>query len=91
MHDDRDIPQEFSGWMPPGFQTSKIRRPQRNDIPEWATSNAGLMQKVLAPALRRLRVCHLYFRCGWNAREISEEMGLSVGAVQQIIHRLTVS
>jgi DNA-directed RNA polymerase specialized sigma24 family protein len=46
-----------------------------------------LKRLLLTPALRTLHVCNLYFRHGLTAREIAAKVGLSEGAVRQVILR----
>ncbi len=71
-----------------GFQTTKVRRPRKN-TPKWAKNDSTLVAKILGkPALRRLRIAHLYWRCGWNSREIADEIKTTVKAVESIINRL---
>jgi hypothetical protein len=71
-----------------GFQTTKVRRP-RKKTPKWAKKDSTLMARILGkPALRRLRVAYLYWRCGWNSREIADDLKTTVKAVESIINRL---
>jgi hypothetical protein len=82
---------EFSGeWIPDGFQVTKIRRPQK-DVPSWANSDSELRRAIVGPALRRYRIAYLYWRLGWNSREVAEELGISQSAVEQCIHNLKVA
>jgi hypothetical protein len=82
---------EFQGWLPDGFQIRKIRRPVK-DVPEWANSQFGIVCRVLGPAgIRNLRIAYLYWRVGWNAREIAEELGMTGNAVKQVLQKLKVS
>lgn len=73
-----------------GFQIKKIRRPRKN-IPWWANNDKKLRTKVFhtrGNALRNYTIAHLYWRCGWNAREVASQLNLSQGAVEQILSRL---
>ena len=78
---------EFSGFIPDGFQVKTIRRP-RKDIPEWANNDEKLRRRIFGPALRRYRIAYLYWRCGWNAREVAEELNISLTAVESTIKKL---
>jgi len=82
---------EFHGdFIPAGFQVEKIRRP-RKEVPAWAHSDAELRKTIIGPALRRYRIAYLYWRCGWNSREVAEELDISRSAVEQVIHNLKIS
>lgn len=85
-----EVPVEFRKWVPDGFQTAKIRRPRKN-VPEWANSDMALRWRIFGPALRRYRIAYLYWRCGWNAREVAEEMRMAKNAVEVIISRLKLT
>jgi hypothetical protein len=79
---------EFGGnWIPAGFQVRKVRRPQK-DVPAWANNDVALRSRILSPAMRLYRIANLYWCCGWNAREVGEELGMSTGAVKTAIIRL---
>ena len=75
------------GWIPDGHQEKKIRRP-RKKVPEFAGSKRLLAARVLGPALRRYRIAYLYWLCGWNAREVAEEMHMTTAAVKSVLSGL---
>lgn len=80
------MPSEFSPWIPNGFQTNRIRRPRKN-VPGWATER-NLRYRIFGAALRRYRIAHLYWLCGWNSREVAEELGVDVQTVKNTIFNL---
>ena len=47
-----------------------------------------LQRLLLTSAVRTLRTCNLYFRQGRSAGEIAAKMGMSEGAVRQVIRRV---
>lgn len=78
---------EFRDWIPDGFQENKVRRPQKS-IPDWAGSERKLKQRILGPSLRRYKIAYLYFRMGYNAREVAAACKMKVGNVQRVIYHL---
>lgn len=81
-------PVEFATWIPDGFQVRKIRRP-RKDCPEWVANEESFRRALFLPAIRRYRIAYLYWRCGWSAREVAEELGITTNAVEQAVKKLT--
>jgi hypothetical protein len=58
--------------------------------PEWATSDGALMRRVFGPrGMRRWECACLYWRHNWTAPRIAEHLGMTVGAVEQILFRIT--
>lgn len=47
-----------------------------------------LKRILVTSAARTLHICNLYFRQGSSAGEIAAEMGMSEGAVRQVIRRV---
>jgi hypothetical protein len=83
------VPKEFNPfWIPEGFQAKKARRPRKN-VPPWASNDRAMRIRILGPALRRLRIAYLYWRLGWNSREVAEEMGMTTSQVQNTLHYLS--
>lgn len=79
---------EFGGdWIPEGFQVKKVRRPRKN-VPEWANNDYQLRWRIFSGPIRRYRIAYLYWRCGWNAREIAEEVGVRPANVKRTIQIL---
>jgi hypothetical protein len=70
-----------------GFQIRKIRRP-RKEVPYWANSDTRLRFRIFKAPLRRYRIAYLYWRCGWSAREISEELKMKKWNVESVIKQL---
>jgi DNA-binding NarL/FixJ family response regulator len=79
---------ELQEWIPQGFQVYTARRPRKN-VPEWARSNRSLMARIFQPAIRRYNIAYLYWRVGWTAKEIAEELGQTVSSVKRVIERLS--
>jgi hypothetical protein len=70
-----------------GFQIHRIRRPRKN-VPPWANSNKTLKERILGKALQRYEIAYLYWRVGWNAREVAAKMKVSRRVVTETIARL---
>ncbi len=71
-----------------GFQVKRQRRPRKH-IPEWAMDDRSLRLAILFPALRRYRIAYLYWHLGLSAKEVAEEIGITQGSVESVIHNLT--
>lgn len=80
--------EEFKGdWIPEGFQVKKVRRPRKN-IPLWANSDKKLKMRIFSPAMRRYRIAYLYWRVGMSAREVADDVGATINAVECVIKEL---
>ena len=81
-----------------GFQIKEFRTGYTREVPEWARTNVGI-QKVLLTAFPRLQtdknqrkhagrwaqVINMYFRQGWSAEEVAEELNQSRASVKMLV------
>lgn len=82
------IAKEFdTDWLPDGFQVKKVRRPRKR-VPWWANSDTLLADYIFEGSRRRYKVAYLYWRVGFNAREVAEELEMTQTQVESIICRL---
>jgi len=85
-------------FMSRGHQIIKIRRGWRRSKPSWVESNKAIQELVLrsfpklktdnkqrAAAARWVRVIQLYFRLGWTAGQIAEELKTTRNVIKCII------
>jgi hypothetical protein len=70
-----------------GFQIHRVRRPVKS-VPAWANNIKALQQRMLGKALQRYEIAYLYWRVGWNAREIAVKLKVSRRVVTETIARL---
>ena len=59
------------------------------ETPTLGEQRPGPCERILGSASRRLRAAYLYYRVGYNAREVAEEMGLDHRQVKNILYRLS--
>ena len=61
----------------------------RKNRPAWAQTEQALMRHLLSPSLlRRWQIALRYWLQNRTAREIAEEMGISLQAVKDVLRRL---
>lgn len=79
------------------FAPERDRRPliihkpvnSRKNRPSWARDNKSMMRHLLGKGVvRRLRIAYLYWQANWTAKQIADEIGLTVGAIQKAIQRM---
>jgi len=75
-------------WIPGGYQQRAIRRPTKCKVPRWARDEKTLRKRILGPSIRRYRVAYLFWLCGFNAREVAEEMNISQNKVEMILRQM---
>lgn len=47
-----------------------------------------LRQQILLPAIRRYRIAYLYWHLGLSSKEVAEEMNITIGSVESVMHNL---
>jgi hypothetical protein len=61
----------------------------KRNVPIWAQSKKALWLRVAGPRLlRRYDIAELYWLQSWPASRIARHLGVSVGAVKQVLNRI---
>lgn len=70
----------------------RTRHPKR--VPAWLRDRA-LFDRVIAnrpyakaKLVKWLQIIYLYYICDWRAKDVAEELGLTVSAVKQCLYRM---
>ncbi len=84
--------EEFNGTkLPDGYLIRKPRRPKKRKIPDWVFDKKKTHNKIYKQAKQDEEVARLYWRVGWTAKEIAEEILGSTQkfrVIESILYRL---